>query len=159
MEILTAILLAVFLLFNSNKPVTEPVKSDVCTLSVDEIVELTNKEREANGLRALRHNKNLDKSAEMKALHMDKYNYWSHYAPDGTTPWYFFHEANYDYIHAGENLAKGYKCSDSIVRGWMDSPTHRANILSTDFEEIGVAVGKIHIEGEQVLAVQHFGTK
>ena len=42
------------------------------------------------------------------------------------------------YKSAGENIAKGYKTPDAVVKGWMNSPGHRANILSSSFTHIGV---------------------
>jgi uncharacterized protein YkwD len=46
----------------------------------------------------------------------------------------------YRYRMAGENLAVGYRSSSAVVDGWMGSPGHRANILKSGFEEIGLAV-------------------
>jgi uncharacterized protein YkwD len=49
-------------------------------------------------------------------------------------------KVNYEYVVVGENLAEGDFTSDAdLVKGWMDSPGHRANILNTKYEEIGIA--------------------
>jgi hypothetical protein len=84
-------------------------------------------------------------------------NYWDHTSPSGTQPWTFFEENNYSYVYAGENLAKGYTDSESTVKAWMESPSHKENILSSRYSEIGVAVGTGNINGKPTtLVVQMF---
>ena len=57
-------------------------------------------------------------------------NYWAHNAPDGASPWSFFKNVGYRYLYAGENLARDFGDSASVVNAWMNSPTHRDNLLS-----------------------------
>ena len=123
------------------------------------IVDLTNDNRDDGDLDGLKRNTTLDAAATLKAQHMAKNEYFAHFAPDGTSPWYFFDQVSYDFVHAGENLAIHFSDSDDVVEAWMDSPTHRANILNDDFTEIGVGVAKGEFEGEDtVYVVQLFGT-
>jgi Cysteine-rich secretory protein family len=89
---------------------------------------------------------------------MAKNEYFSHYAPDGTSPWYWFDQSGYKYVHAGENLAIHFTDSSEVVDAWMDSPTHRANIVNGNFTEIGVGTAKGTYQGyDTVYVVQLFG--
>jgi hypothetical protein len=102
----------------------------------------------------------LSDAARRKASDMLEKNYWAHFAPDGSTsPWGFIRQAGYNYQFAGENLAKGFTDSSSVVTAWMNSETHRANILSEKYKEIGFAIVPGTLQGEEtVLIVQMFGT-
>ena len=97
-------------------------------------------------------------AAREKALNMFKNNYWAHYGPNGETPWQFVLEAGYQYEYAGENLAKNFLFSDGVMEAWMDSETHRENILRDEYTEVGFAVVNGLLEGEETtLVVQMFG--
>jgi len=123
------------------------------------VVDLTNQTRSDVSLGSLARNETLDRAAQLKAENMAKNSYFAHYAPDGTTPWYWFDVAGYNYIHAGENLAVHFTDSDEVVDAWMNSPTHRDNILNGNYTEIGVGTAKGKYQGyETVFVVQLFGT-
>lgn len=123
------------------------------------VVELTNSERIDAGIPRLVRNTTLDEAARMKAEHMAKYQYFSHYSPDGVSPWYWFKEAGYVYAHAGENLAIHFTDSTEVVSAWMNSPTHKANIVGGQYTEIGVGTAKGVFDGfDTVYVVQLFGT-
>jgi len=92
--------------------------------------------RQGAGLAPLRRSEVLEKSACMKVSDMIEKDYWGHDSPDGISPWFFFDSAGYVYHRAGENLAYGYSNGQSVIQGWMASPTHRANVLG-DYEEVG----------------------
>jgi hypothetical protein len=131
----------------------------VSTVLPSVVVQLTNAERTGLSEAPLRRNSTLDEAARMKAEHMAKNEYFAHFAPDGTSPWYWFDRAGYRYAHAGENLAIHFTDSSEVVDAWMDSPTHRANIVSGKYTEIGVGTAKGTYEGyETVYVVQLFGT-
>ena len=104
------------------------------------VANLTNSERTAQGVSALSQNSNLVSAATAKAQHMCTYDYWAHIAPDGTTGWDFMASSGYRFAMAGENLARGYSTDSAVVQAWMASPGHRANLLSSDFTEIGVGM-------------------
>ena len=118
----------------------------------------TNAQRSANGLPALDINSKLNSAAQAKANHMIQYDYWSHNAPDGTTPWFFIDNTGYLYTVAGENLAYGFDTSSGTVSGWMASPGHRANILHTDYEDVGfgIADGEDFQGGPNTVVVAHY---
>jgi hypothetical protein len=127
-------------------------------ITVSDIVSLSNKERESTGLTPLKFNDSLADSARRKAAHMFANNYWAHNGPDGTSPWVFFKEAKYNYLYAGENLARDFNDSQAVVKAWMESPTHKDNLLSGRYDEIGVAVVNGILSGQETtLVVQHFG--
>lgn len=129
------------------------------TITVDEVVSSTNQERASQGLPPLKISQKLSSAAAAKAADMFTDNYWAHVAPDGTSPWTFIIQAAYSYQHAGENLAKDFSNTPSMINAWMASPTHRANIVSDKYTDIGVAVVQGNLLGEDtVLVVQMFGT-
>jgi len=121
----------------------------------------TNAARSANGLAAFALNSLLNNSAQAKAQDMANKDYWAHVSPDGTQPWYFFEQAGYSYIRAGENLAYGFSTSQGAVDGWMNSASHRANILG-DYAEVGFGIvntPNYQSSGEQTIVVAHYGTQ
>jgi hypothetical protein len=128
-------------------------------ISPEKIIELTNLERAGLGLSSLKHNSSLSEAARQKAADMFAFNYWAHVSPSGRSPWSFFTDVGYKYQYAGENLARDFKDPDSVVRAWMNSPSHRENVVNSKYTEIGVAVVDGTLQGtETTLVVQLFGT-
>lgn len=120
---------------------------------------VTNQEREALGFNALTENPKLNEAAYQKAQDMLRNDYFSHQSPDGLTPWYWFKQADYVYRAAGENLAIGFLDSEEVVRAWLESPSHRSNLLNPGFKEMGIAVLTGDFNGkETTVVVQHFGS-
>lgn len=128
-------------------------------ITPERVIELTNQKRLESGLSPLNLNSTLNQVAQAKAGDMFAFNYWAHNSPSGRDPWSFFREAGYNYLYAGENLARDFMTSDAAVEAWMNSPTHRENILNGKYKEIGLAVVDGTLEGvETTLVVQVFGT-
>jgi len=128
-------------------------------ITAGKVLDQTNQQRIQTGLEALRYSDTLSKSAQAKAEHMFANNYWAHNAPDGTTPWDFFKQVDYQYQIAGENLAKDFYDTSSMMSAWMKSPTHRDNIVNPKYKEIGIGVVNGTLSGiKTTLVVQHFGT-
>ena len=100
----------------------------------------TNSARVEQGEKPLANNAQLAEAANLKVRNMFDKQYWAHTAPDGTTPWHWFGQAGYVYVDAGENLAKNFTTSDSTVSAWLASPTHRANVLKPEYQDVGFAV-------------------
>ncbi len=122
------------------------------------IISLSNKEREKNNVPNLYENNTLNIAAKQKLNDMFNKNYWDHIGPSGETVWEFIANEGYQYEVAGENLARGFSNPNNVVKAWMDSPTHRENILNTRFQEIGIAVGSGKIKGSTTtIIVQLFG--
>lgn len=137
-----------------------PLSVAASSITPEKIVELVNQERAKNQLPALQINKALSQAAADKAADMVKYDYFEHTSPQGVTPWQWLEKNNYDYKYAGENLAMNFTTAESENKAWMDSPTHRDNILNTHYQEIGVAVREGRINGHTtILAVQEFGSR
>lgn len=139
-------------------PATPPTSSSI--LSVRGVIEYTNIARAQNGgFPALIENELLNRDAQMKLDDMFAKQYFEHVSPTGIGPADLAKVAGYAFVIVGENLALGDFGSDQgVVTAWMNSPGHRANILNTHYQEIGVAVGKGMYEGyETWMAVQSFG--
>lgn len=121
----------------------------------------TNTQRINNGAGALSANSLLTSAAQAKANDMVARNYWAHVTPDGKQPWWFITNAGYSYISAGENLAYGFLNSNDTVTGWMNSPSHKANLLSTNFSEAGFGIANsenFNNAGQQTIVVAMYGS-
>lgn len=125
------------------------------------LLSATNAFRAAQGLNVLTSDSQLDSSAQAKAQDMLNKDYWAHAAPDGTEPWYFFNQAGYSYSRAGENLAYGFMSSQAVIDGWMNSASHRENMLG-QYNDVGFGIVNIpnyQSSGEQTLVVAHYGVR
>ncbi|OIO46819.1 MAG: hypothetical protein AUJ28_01865 [Parcubacteria group bacterium CG1_02_37_51] len=128
-------------------------------ISQPNLVELTNQIRAVKELSPLLFNDQLQQAAMDKANDLIKNNYFSHNSPQGKPFNTWIEETGYEYQIIGENLATGYATNKEVMKAWMDSPTHRDNILNQKYREIGIAVIKKEIDHqEQTLVVQIFGS-
>lgn len=130
------------------------------TLTVSGVINETNKQRLAGGLKTLKESSLLQKAAAGKIDDMFSKQYFEHISPTGSGPSDLAKKVGYDFIIIGENLALGnFKDDADLVNAWMASPGHRENIMRQTYQEIGVAVKQGTFKGEKVwLAVQEFGT-
>lgn len=103
-----------------------------------EVVDLTNKEREQHGLSPLQVDTELSKVAREKSNDMATNGYFSHNSPVYGSPFDMMKDYGIDYMTAGENIAKGQQTPEEVVNAWMNSDGHRANILNGEFTHIGV---------------------
>ena len=123
------------------------------------VIDATNQQRESLGLGELKSNQKLKEAAQAKANDMASKGYFAHYSPDGKTPWYWIDQTGYKYKAAGENLAVNFDYSLDVVNAWMNSPTHKANIVKAKSTEIGIGVAEGFYQGRPtVYVVQLFGT-
>lgn len=123
-----------------------------------EIVRLTNLERGFTNTPTLKENALLNKAAEAKARDMARKGYFAHVGPDGKEPWAWIKEAGYSYRSAGENLAVRFIESEDVVKAWMASPSHKANIVKRTYADIGVGVAQGTYKGSPAtFVVQYFG--
>lgn len=129
------------------------VLSRVSDIQTTELLEDTNKQREAEGLNELYINDQLSRAAFLKAQNMFKEQYWAHVSPSGVEPWKWFGDAGYNYSYAGENLAKNYPTAQATVNAWMNSETHRANILKSEYIDVGFAVVDGTLNGQNTILV------
>jgi hypothetical protein len=129
------------------------------SITIDEIVRATNEQRVGAGLEPLSYSEKLADAARRKAANMFEENYWAHNSPSGKSPWVWIKAAGYNYVYAGENLAKDFGDTSRLMSAWMASPTHRDNVINSKYKEIGLAVVPGSILGQEtVLVVQLFGT-
>ena len=127
-------------------------------ISPEEVVRLTNQKRTEAGLAPLTYNQTLAGAAYTKGRDMIDRDYWAHVAPDGTQPWKFFSDFGYRYRYAGENLARDFSSASATVDAWMNSPTHRDNILNPKYKEIGIGVTEGDLAGvDTTIVVQFLG--
>ncbi|WP_219825727.1 CAP domain-containing protein [Nonomuraea typhae] len=105
----------------------------------EEVVRLTNAERTAGGCKPLTHDPKLNAAARGHSNDMAAKNYFSHTSQDGRSPGDRIKAAGFSPISTwGENIAKGQPTAASVVKGWMNSPGHKANIMNCNFTLIGV---------------------
>jgi uncharacterized protein YkwD len=156
---LYALVLFTFISYTNQAHKSMPgVLSYASNININTLLDETNKIRQQKGLSTLKMNQSLSNAAAKKAQHMFKNNYWAHVAPDGTEPWFFILNEKYDYSYAGENLAKNFNNSRDVVEAWYKSPSHRENLLNSNYDDIGFAVVNGVLDGyETTLVVQMFG--
>lgn len=123
------------------------------------LVQLANSDRSQNGLGDLTINPVLVAAAQAKANDMASIGYFAHISPQGLDPWHWFKQVGYSFDYAGENLAVDFSDSSDVNTAWMNSPTHRENILDPHYTEIGIAEAQGMYQGHPTtFVVQEFGT-
>ncbi|OJU87942.1 hypothetical protein BGO17_03070 [Candidatus Saccharibacteria bacterium 49-20] len=122
-------------------------------IQTEELLADTNLEREKVGAGDLQINAQLSDAAFLKAQNMFTEQYWAHVSPSGTEPWKWFGDVGYNYSVAGENLAKNYPTSQATVTAWMNSATHRENLLKNDYVDVGFAVVDGELNGQKTTLV------
>lgn len=129
-------------------------------INVNDLLNNTNAKRAAAGVPPVVLNDQLSAAANNKGADMFANQYWAHVSPQGKDPWSWIIAAGYNYVFAGENLARDYGDSGAVVDAWMNSPTHKENLLNSRFKDVGFAVinGK-YGDSETTLVVQEFGSK
>ncbi|WP_344156745.1 CAP domain-containing protein [Kribbella yunnanensis] len=141
---------------------SKPTKSTTTIASGSpeaQVLTLTNAERKKNGCGALRTNSALAKAAEAHASDMVVNHYFAHNSQDGRTPFARMKAAGFQGGAMAENIAVGYTSPAAVVKGWMNSPGHRANILNCDYTMLGVGYssGQVKPEWGKGSWVQDFG--
>lgn len=123
-------------------PVTEkpPLAEAPASSYQEEILTLVNIERTSRGLNSLVLSSEISKVAVEKSKDMAVFNYFSHESPNYGSPFDMMKKFGIDYRAAGENIAMGYRTPADVMKGWMNSPGHKANILSTKFNKIGIGM-------------------
>nr|WGD90283.1 CAP domain-containing protein [Bacillus subtilis] len=117
------------------------------------VVELTNAERQKQGLKPLQIDETLSKSARAKSQDMKDKNYFDHQSPTYGSPFDMMKSFGISYKTAGENIAKYQKTPEEVVKAWMNSEGHRKNILNPNFTHIGVG----YVESGSIWTQQFIG--
>lgn len=143
----------------SGSALAAPV--DEQTAFEDEVIRLTNLERVKNGLWPLSKNPSLTAAARAHNRDMITHNFVSHTGSDGSASYDRALAAGYapygwGKAYVGENIAAGLHTPADAVRGWLNSPTHRANMLRPEYREIGVGMARGGAYGTYV--TQNFGS-
>ncbi|MDN5387226.1 CAP domain-containing protein [Bacillus sp. LB7] len=126
---------------SQQKQNTAPSSSSVSAYE-KEVVELTNAERKKQGLKPLTLDEKLSKVARTKSQDMKDNNYFDHNSPTYGSPFDMMKKFGITYRTAGENIAKGQKTPQEVVKAWMNSEGHRKNIMNPNFTHIGVGYVK-----------------
>lgn len=140
-------------------PAAPVADSTEAPVSASVLVAKANESRITADMTPLAVNTKLEAAAQAKLADMVAKQYFGHRDAEGRGVWGTIKATSYQYRHAGENLAKGWKSSDELQAAWMASPTHCANIMDPRYTDIGIATAEVEIEGvKQNLTVELFGT-
>ncbi|MBE9019831.1 CAP domain-containing protein [Chroococcidiopsidales cyanobacterium LEGE 13417] len=140
-------------------PATEPntpAKSPAAAKMEAEIRQRINDIRQQNNLNPLEHNESLAQVARDYSRQMAREDFFSHTSPSGSTPAQRVSAAGITYLMVGENLFRSTNVPNPIsssVKGWMDSPGHRENILRSAFNQTGIGIWQ---DGNRFYATQLF---
>lgn len=118
-----------------NQKLNIPVQD---TSTEQEILKLVNAERSKAGVKPLTLNWELSRVAKFKSEDMRDNNYFSHTSPTYGSPFNMIKNFGISYSAAGENIAAGQKTADEVMKAWMNSSGHKANILSANYTQLGV---------------------
>jgi hypothetical protein len=123
------------------------------------LISLTNQRRVSRGLNSLHQDWRLNRAASMKAQDMIRNDYFAHTSPSGRSLAYWISSSGYPYRYAGENLGMNFISSSELFNSWMASSSHRSNILSSHYQDIGIAVATGNFKGKTTtVVVQMFGS-
>jgi uncharacterized protein YkwD len=115
--------------------------SQASDLTTDNILSAVNQQRSLRNLVTLNTNSKLTWAAQSKTDDMQARHYFAHVDPDGHYIWDKIVAAGYTpYLELGENLAIEFFDTDSLISAWMNSPTHRANLLNDGFRDQGMGL-------------------
>ncbi|MCR3956764.1 MAG: S-layer homology domain-containing protein [Gudongella sp.] len=104
------------------------------------VLDLVNVERSKEGLAPLKMHIKLSNVAYEKSKDMAIYDYFAHTSPNYGSPFEMMKEFGISYSYAGENIAMGHPTPEAVVKAWMESPGHRANIMNRNFGNIGIGI-------------------
>ena len=131
-------------------------------ITPDNVASAINSERTQRNIQALNYNTALAAAAQYKASDIIARNYFAHVDPDGNYIWPKIVAEGYTpYTILGENLAVDFSDTAGLVAAWIDSPTHRDNILNPNFKDqgMGVATGNAS-QGQFAIAIANtFGAQ
>ena len=128
--------IALVMLFAIGASAVEPSNE----ITAANVLRLMNDYRASEGLAPLQSDERLDLAAADRMHQMEEESFWSHESPRGESPFRWLDRRAYRYRAAGENLAAGFETARLLVQSWMESRGHRANILSAEYEDCGIAI-------------------
>ena len=122
----------------TQQPAATPAADASISSIEQQVLTLTNQERAKEGLKPLATDSALMDSARAKSSDMSNNNYFSHTSPTLGSPFDQMKAKGIQYKAAAENIAMGQRTAAEVVKGWMESPGHRANIMNGNFTHIGI---------------------
>ncbi|MFH1583435.1 MAG: CAP domain-containing protein [Candidatus Falkowbacteria bacterium] len=127
-------------------------------ITPEEIISLTNQERETAGLNVLTANQLLTQAAIAKGKAILESQTFKHNIDDRKfSSW--IRDTGYNYSYIGENLAIDFVTSQGVVEAWKNSPLHKKNLLSPYYQEIGISAIDGKFQGQNTtVVVQIFGS-
>lgn len=154
--IILGVVLFVEIIFMAATVVVLPKSRFFADILESVFIQQTNLNREASHLVLLEVDPLLTKAAQARAEDMALKGYFSHTSPEGYLPWRWMDMFGYKYQYAGENLAVNFTDSKDAIDAWMNSPTHRDNIMSANFNKIGIGIAKGAYKGKETFFVVQF---
>jgi uncharacterized YkwD family protein/spore coat assembly protein SafA len=124
-----------------STPSVPSTPNDISTLET-EVIRLVNVERARAGQSALTPNNEVSRVARIKSQDFVNNNYFSHNSPTYGTPFDMLRSFGITFTAAAENIASGQRTAAEVMNTWMNSSGHRANILSSTYNQIGVGVAR-----------------
>ncbi len=122
----------------AEEPATDNNENTAVSSYEQKVVELVNVERQKAGLPALKLDASISNIARMKSKDMADNNYFAHQSPTYGSAGDMLSKFGIKWSAWGENIASGQKTPESVVTAWMNSPGHKANIMSSNYSRIGV---------------------
>ncbi len=120
------------------QPTTQPSGSASYNKEfADKVIELVNAARAKEGLSPLTKDTTLTSLSNIRSK--ETATLFSHQRPDGTSWSTVLKQNNVSYTSAAENIAAGQNTPEAVVKEWMNSPSHRANIMNSKYNKIGVS--------------------
>lgn len=140
-----------------------PISLSLAAPGIDasDLMQQVNFERTGRFVPALIINSKLNEAANVKSSDMLTRHYFGHVNPDGNYVWPVIEATGYTpYLTLGENLAMDFFSASAVVEAWMNSPTHRANILNQKFQDQGLAsiFGNFEVGYDSIMITNLFGT-
>lgn len=133
-----------------------PAQAQTAILTKGGIVALANVDRASAGEGKVVEDPLLDYAAQLKANDMAAKGYFSHVDPSGNAPWMWFKKVGYYYWSAGENLAVNFSDNSSVNTAWMNSPTHRENLLNAGYSRMGIGIAEGTYQGKPATFIVQF---
>ena len=148
----------IVVIFVLSLPLEVFVLPDVLVEEQRQLAILVNEVRVRNGLPKLSEKNILNRSSTSRASDMAANEYFSHVGPNNRGLSYFLNKVGYNYLSAGENLAMGFSDAKGMVSAWVNSPTHYANLIDPEYEEMGFGLESGYFAGAPTVYVaQHLG--
>ncbi|WBW97401.1 CAP domain-containing protein [Oceanirhabdus sp. W0125-5] len=120
------------------KPPKDDGKKEQGDNLINEVLKIVNNERQKAGVPVIKLSSEVNNVAQKKAQDMVDKNYFAHNSPTYGSPFEMLKKFKVSYRAAGENIAKGQRSANEVMNSWMNSPGHRANILSDNYSHIGI---------------------